>query len=306
MNAVSGAIAIFEKANEFCGDIFEVKIATLQPVNAISIGRYSIKPDLVLADAKDPDLIILPSMGSKESPEKILEQNQFLLEYILNAYQSGSTQIASLCTGAYFLAATGLLDGKEASSHWAAIGDLKKRFPGPVWQGEYIITDQEGIYTSGGAYSSLNLILYLVEKFSGKETAVRVSKIFEIDYNRKSQSPFMIFNNQRTHGDEKILAVQQYMEQHFQENLSVDFLAERFGMSRRNLIRRFKIATGNTPKTYMQRLRIEEAKRIFESTGRNVSETMLEVGYTDLNTFRSLFMRHTGILPSQYRQKFGI
>ena len=116
----------------------------------------------------------------------------------------------------------------------------------------------------------------------------------------------MIFNNQRTHGDEKVLAVQQFMEQHFQENLSVNFLAEKFGMSRRNLIRRFKIATGNTPKTYMQRLRIEEAKRMFESSDRNVSETMLKVGYTDMNTFRSLFMRHTGILPSQYRQKFGI
>ena len=128
INAVSGAIAIFEKANEYCGDIFEVKIATPRPVNAIPMGRYLIKPDLVIVKTIYPDLIILPSLGTSESPETILEQNQILLDYIVKAYQSGRTQIASLCTGAYFLAATGLLDGKEVSSHWVAIEDLKEDF----------------------------------------------------------------------------------------------------------------------------------------------------------------------------------
>lgn len=301
--AISGSIIILEGANKYPGEHFEVVVAAKKSLKQRQIGRYAIRVDANWQDVTEADLIIIPAL---EGNQRIaLTENRDMVEWLKWMHLKKGSEIAGMCTGAYLLAATGFLDGKEASSHWLKIDELRRLFPKVNWQPKHIITDMDGFYTSGGSLSSFNLILYLVEKFVGLEMAVRLSKVYEIDFNRNSQLPFMIFNNQKNHNDEVILAIQAYMEANFQQTFNMETIAKRFHMSRRNLIRRFKLATRNTPKTYLQRLRVEDAKRLFESEAYNVSEVMDAVGYADMNTFRTVFLRFAGCLPSQYKRKFG-
>lgn len=301
--AISGTITILEAANEYPVEHFEVLTGGKKDWQKRKIGRYAIQIDTNWETVNEADLIIIPAL---ESDQRLaMSENRDMVDWLKWMHDQKGTEIASMCTGAYLLAATGFLNGKEASSHWAKIPELRELFPKVNWRPEHIITDTGGFYTSGGSLSSFNLILYFVEKFVSKEKAIQLAKVFEIDFNRNSQLPFMIFNNQKTHNDEVVLAIQAYMEANFQEKFNMETVAQRFHMSRRNLIRRFKMATKNTPKTYLQRLRVEEAKRLFETAESNVNQVMSAVGYTDMNTFRTVFLRFTGCLPSQYKRKFG-
>jgi transcriptional regulator GlxA family with amidase domain len=168
-----------------------------------------------------------------------------------------------------------------------------------------IITDEYGIYSSGGAFSYLNLILYLIEKHAGRDVAVFMSKAFQIDIERRSQSPFTMFRGQKAHEDEAIRQMQEFIEQNVDEKLTVDGLALQFAIGRRNLERRFKKATSNTVVEYMQRVKIEAAKMSLESSRDNVNEVMYKVGYTDTKAFRTAFKRITGLSPVQYRNKYN-
>lgn len=301
--ALTGMVSILEAANAFPGAAFDVRLARAATVAPLQLGRFSIQIDEQLESITQADLIIVPALQGADA--SVIAENEDLIQWLIKMYCHRNTQLASVCTGAYLLAASGLLDGREASSHWSAIDELRLLFPKVNWVPERIITDSEGVYTSGGAISSFNLILYLIEKFVGKDPALHLSRAFAIDYPRRSQAPFHLFTNQKDHGDEQILRVQEYLENHLAQTMTIDALARQFGMSRRNLIRRFKRATLNPPGIYLQRLRMEAAKRYFEKSDKNVSEVMAAVGYTDANTFRKLFQQHSGYLPSRYRQRYG-
>jgi transcriptional regulator GlxA family with amidase domain len=177
-------------------------------------------------------------------------------------------------------------------------------FPDIDLVADRIITDENGIYSSGGAFSYLNLILYLIEKYAGRQAAVHCAKLFQIDIDRGSQSPFIMFNGQKEHEDEPIRKAQEFIESNFQEKITVDQLASMLALGRRNLERRFKKATSNTVVEYIQRVKIEAAKMSLESSRENVSEVMYKVGYTDNKAFRTAFKRIAGLSPVQYRKKF--
>ncbi|HKZ66383.1 MAG TPA: helix-turn-helix domain-containing protein, partial [Chitinophagaceae bacterium] len=162
-----------------------------------------------------------------------------------------------------------------------------------------------GIYSSGGAFSYLNLILYLIEKYTGRDTAVLSAKVFAIEIDRDSQSPFIIFQGQKEHEDEPIKKAQVFIEKNFQDKITVDQLASMFALGRRNLERRFKKATSNTVVEYIQRVKIEAAKMNLEKLRENVNEVMYNVGYTDPKAFRTTFKRITGLSPIEYRNKYN-
>jgi transcriptional regulator GlxA family with amidase domain len=168
-----------------------------------------------------------------------------------------------------------------------------------------LITDERGIYTNGGAYSFLNLILYLIEKYCGREMAIYCAKVGEIDFERNRQSPFHIFTPQKNHDDEQVRAAQCYIENNIAEKISIDDLAKRCGLSKRNFERRFKKATADTPMGYIQKVKIEYAKKNFESCRKNVNEVMYDTGYCDRKAFRMAFKKVTGLLPNEYRQKYS-
>lgn len=168
-----------------------------------------------------------------------------------------------------------------------------------------IITEHDNIYSSGGANSLWNLILYLVEKFSDRETAIMISKYFALDIGRDNQSQFAIFKGQRNHGDDAIQKVHDYIETYYRDKISIETLANLVHIGRRTFERRFKEATSNTPIEYIQRVRIEAAKNFFEASRKNVTEIMFDVGYTDTKAFRDIFKKITGLTPIEYRNKFA-
>jgi transcriptional regulator GlxA family with amidase domain len=235
--------------------------------------------------------------------KSVIEANKDFLPWIVKKHENGA-EVASLCVGAFILASTGLLRGKKCATHWIAANVFRKMFPEIELVSEKVITDENGIYSSGGANSFQNLILYLVEKHGGREVAVLCSKFYEIEIERNTQSPFMIFGGQKDYDDEPIKKAQEFIENNFQEKTSVDQLASMFALSRRNLERRFKKATSNTTVEYMQRVKIEAAKLILESSKENINEVMYKVGYTDSKTFRNTFKKITGLSPIQYRNKY--
>ncbi|MDQ4140732.1 MAG: helix-turn-helix domain-containing protein, partial [Bacteroidota bacterium] len=219
-------------------------------------------------------------------------------------YQSGA-EVGSLCVGAFMLAATGLVTGKKCATHWMAAKDFRRMFPEVNLVEDKIITDEQGIYSSGGAFSYLNLILYLIEKYVGRDIAVFMSKAFQIDIERRSQSPFAIFAGQKDHEDDIIKKAQDIIENNVTEKITVDQLADTLALSRRNLERRFKKATANTVVEYIQRVKIEAAKMSLETSRENVNEVMYNVGYSDPKAFRDTFKKITGLSPIQYRSKYN-
>jgi transcriptional regulator GlxA family with amidase domain len=258
--------------------------------------------DVLAKDVKNTDLIIIPALDGDMI--KNLEDNRDFIPWIQTQYKGGA-EVGSLCIGAFLLAATGLINGRKCATHWMAANDFRKMFPEVNLVEDKIITDENGIYSSGGAFSYLNLILYLIEKYAGRETAVFCSKAFQIDIQRDSQSPFMMFRGQKEHEDEPIKKAQEFIETNFQEKITVDQLASMLTLGRRNLERRFKKATSNTVVEYMQRVKIEAAKISLESSRDNVNEVMYKVGYTDPKAFRITFKKITSLSPVQYRNKYN-
>jgi transcriptional regulator GlxA family with amidase domain len=283
-------------------DFFKTDLIGLSRSVDLYGGIVSFTSTKTIGESGAMDLIIISTITGEM--DLSLHQNSSFIPWIVEQRTRYRTEIASLCTGAFLLAETGLIDGKSISTHWSAAESFKRRYPEVELIPEAVITDDNGIYSSGGAFSMLNLILYLVEKFCGRETAIWCSKMFEIDFDRINQNQFVIFNGQKGHKDEKVKEAQIYIENNYGEKLSVESLARTFASSRRNFIRRFKNATMNTPLEYIQRVKIEAAKKSLESREDNINEVMLDVGYTDSKAFRMLFRKYTGLTPIEYKRKY--
>jgi transcriptional regulator GlxA family with amidase domain len=233
-----------------------------------------------------------------------LAGNQLFIQWIGGQYRNGA-EVASMCTGAFMLASAGLLAGRNCATHWSAADMFRSKFPDVNLQADTLITDENGIYTNGGAYSFLNLVIYLVEKYFDRQTAIYCSKIFQVEMDRQSQSEFVIFKGQKGHGDDMVKNAQTYLETNLREKISVDELCSMFAVSRRNFDRRFIKATGNTPLEYSQRVRIEIAKKAFETTRKTINEVMYEVGYSDDKAFREVFKKFTSMSPIGYKRKYN-
>ncbi len=307
MGSIEGPHKVFNQVNEFLAGmrkppLFKVQLVgiSIEPKTYEKV--FTVDPELTINEITHTDLIVIPAI--KGDPKKAIQLNSDFIPWIVKHYKAGA-EVASLCLGSFLLASTGLLKGKKCATHWLAAHDFKRMFPDVNLVADKIITDEKGIYCSGGAYSFLNLILYLVEKYAGRNLAVLCAKVFEIEIERGSQSPFIIFNGQKEHEDEPVKKAQVFIENNFQKKITVDELASMLALSRRNLERRFKRATSNTTVEYIQRVKIEAAKMSLESSRENVNEVMYKVGYTDSKAFRTTFKKITGLSPIQYRSKYN-
>ena len=168
-----------------------------------------------------------------------------------------------------------------------------------------IVTEEHRLYSSGGAMSYWNLLLYLVEKYTDRQTAILASKYFAIDIDRESQAAFAMFKGQKNHTDEAIKQVQDFIDTHIQDKITIDELANLVSLGRRSFERRFKLATNNSVLEYINRVKIESAKRSFEMSRKNINEVMFDVGYTDTKAFRTIFKKITGLNPIEYRNKYN-
>ena len=282
--------------------VFDIKFVGLKKEVRLHGGAFSVHSDLFLNDVKSTDLIFIPAFYGDTND--FLETNKEFLPWISDQYRNGA-EVVSLCVGAFMLAKTGLLEGKKCSTHWRAAEEFRRMFPSVDLQTDRIITEQDGIYTSGGATSYFNLLIYLVEKFTNRETAIQTAKIFAIDIKRENQSQFIMFKGQNDHADEEIKKAQTFIENNFSERITIEELADKFAISRRSFERRFKKATNNTVNEYVQRVKIEAAKKSFESSRKNITEVMFDVGYNDTKSFRGIFKKITGMTPFDYRNKYN-
>lgn len=303
---IVGAYEIFTTANKYRQDagkepLFTIELAGISKETEVYNGLLTVKPHTTITAISKTNLILLPSLV--RNPISVKE-NELLIEWIRDQYKEGA-EIASMCSGAFILASSGLLDGKKCSTHWVHADTFRSLFPQVNLQTDKLITDENGIYTNGGAYSFLNLVIYLVEKYYDRQTAIYCSKIFQVEMDRNSQSEFAIFTGQKQHGDEMVQQAQAYIESRLSEKISVEEMSSKFAVGRRNFDRRFIKATGNTPVEYSQRVKIESAKKALESSRKTINEVMYEVGYADIKAFREVFKKITGMSPLEYRNKYN-
>lgn len=282
--------------------LFKVEIGACSKSVTLNNGVYTLHADALIKNINKTDLLIIPAIEG--DIQKAIAENKNCISWIVEQYSKGA-EIASLCVGAFMLASSGLLNGKNCSTHWRATQEFTRMFPEVNLVTDKILTDENGIYTSGGAFSSANLILYIIEKYAGREVAIHCAKTFQVDLDRSSQSPFIIFEGQKGHTDEQVKQAQEFIEKNYQERITVDQLTNMLALSRRNLERRFKKATANTLVQYIQRVKIEAAKKHFEASRKNVNEVMYEVGYSDTKAFRNVFREITGLSPIEYRNKYN-
>lgn len=282
--------------------VFEVQLVGLTEQVTLGNGTFSVNADVLISAVEKTDLIIIPALSGDF--KATIEKNEAFIPWIAQQYKNGA-EVASLCVGAFLLGATGLLNGKSCSTHWLFADEFRAMFPEVTLTEGSIITEIDGLYSSGGASSYWNLLLHLVEKLAGREMSIMAAKYFAIEIDRKSQSPFVMFNGQKKHEDEPIKQAQEFIEENYTEKLSVDTLADKFAIGRRHFERRFKKATNNSPAAYIQRVKIEAAKKHLENSAKNISEVMYTVGYSDIKAFRTAFKKITGLSPVDYKHKYN-
>ncbi|HEX9600977.1 MAG TPA: helix-turn-helix domain-containing protein [Mariniflexile sp.] len=307
MQAIADPQYLLSAVNQFMmvagkKPLFNVQLVGLKRQVKINEGLFSINTSHLLKEVKKTDLIIIPALFG--DMKTAIASNKKALPWIKEQYNNGA-EVASLCVGAFLLASTGLLNGKKCSTHWGFQNEFRELFPDVEVVEGNIITEESRIYSSGGANSYWNLLLHLVEKYTDRETAILASKYFAIDIDRDSQTTFAMFTGQKNHTDDAIKKAQDFIEKNFQEKISIDDLTALVSVGRRSFERRFKSATNNTVLEYIQRIKVEAAKRSFENSRKNMSEVMFDVGYTDTKAFRTVFKRITGLTPIEYRNKYN-
>jgi len=305
-----GPIEVFHSAgllwNWLHGDAprprFRLRTASIDGGSVTSLCSLGLTPELAIRDIKRTDIIILPASGWDVQDR--IARNTSLLPW-LRKWHSRGAYIAAVCTGVAFLAESGLLDGRQATTHWAVADILRQRYPKVHWRPEQLVTEDGRLLCSGGVYASIDLSLYLVEKLCGHEIALQCAKSLLLSMPRGRQTGYSMLPLSRPHADDKIRQTEEYLQEHFDSGVSIDSLADRIGMGPRNFIRRFKAATGRLPGAYIQMLRVSAAKELLEHGAASIQTVCSRIGYEDIAFFRSLFKRHTGMTPAEYRKRFA-
>jgi transcriptional regulator GlxA family with amidase domain len=282
---------------------FHVRTATID--GKLASNRYipvGLEPSVALSDVRRTDVVVVPSAGFDVEAARV--QNPGLIEWLARRGR-GKTKIAGICTGVSLLAAAGLLDSRRATTHWGVVEQCRRIYPAVHWEPERFVTEDDNVLCGGGVYASIDLSLYLVERFCGHEIAVQTAKALLLETPRIWQATYAAQPPRSAHDDEPVRRAQKWLFAHFREDVQVDELAMRVGMSPRNFARRFKAATGEAPLAYLHRLRIDAARHYLESGRRSVQDISRAIGYEDVAFFRRLFQRHTGSSPRAYRARFG-
>ena len=306
--SLAAIVDVFETANRLLRedgqpDQYQIHFVGPSATKAIPEGIAHI-PYMPMATAQHYELIFVPAFGSVDLAQTVMENSCFF-PWLHKQYVHGAT-LASNCTGAFLLAASGLLDDRQATTHVDAADKLAACFPKIKLTRDAVVTHDANIYTSGGATSGFHLMLALIQKHCGREMAVRMAKMFAIDMDRESQSYFGQFAPEDAHDDELVMRLQQKIKTELGARKSLEEAIVDIPASRRNLVRRFKQATGMTPIRYLQRTKIEAAKKLLENTEKGLLEIMLSAGYNDMKNFRQLFKDNTGMTPKAYRDKFAM
>ena len=307
MQSIADPQCLFSAVNNFMEmagkkPFFDVQLVGLKNEIKLNNGMFTVNTNQLVNEVKQCDLIIIPALFG--NMKLAIESNKDFLPWLNEQYKKGA-EVASLCVGAFLLASTGLLNGKKCSTHWGFQNEFRAMFPEVEVVDGSIVTEENRLYSSGGANSYWNLLLYLLEKYTDRETAILASKYFVVDIDRDSQAAYTMFQGQKSHNDEAVKQAQEYIDKNIHLKITIDELASLVSVGRRSFERRFKQATNNSVLEYINRVKVEAAKRSFESSRKNINEIMFNVGYNDIKTFRLIFKKVTGLTPLEYRNKFN-
>jgi len=283
--------------------LFELEIISETGKPVTSFSQLPIQAQRSIKTTHKYDLIYIP--GFVGDVENILYKEKKIVTWLTSQYKKGSVLTAA-CNGNFLLAETGLLNGKNATTHWSLIDVFRSRYSKITLEPEKIIVDSGDIISAAGVTAYFNLALFMVEKYSSKDLAIICAKVFLVDSGRKIQTPYQMYQVSKKHGDNEILNVQNWLEKNYNEKITLSGMMNVCNLGKKTLIRRFKKVTGETPLIYLQKLRIENAKRILESKSLSFNEITLEVGYNDVSSFHKAFKSETGLTPMEYRSKFSI
>jgi len=306
---VFGPMDIFNQAGRLWNRVhqrpltpfFDVAIASADGQPIPCLNKVRIEPHCGIGEIIHTDLLII---ASATDIGEILEKNPELVAWIRRQYDQGA-HVASICTGVFLLAETGLLDGKTATLHWGFTEMFRARYPRVDLAPDKMFIDHGRLYCSAGVNAGMDLSLYLVEKLCGRQTAVASAKTMMLDLGRQTQAPYRSFLSNGDTGDTVVQDAQKRIRHHWNKMVDYDLLAEKAGISRRSLERRFKQVAGVTPLIYQQRLRVEAAKALLEEGHRSFVDITHRVGYEDVSFFRKVFVRLTGLRPKEYQRRFA-
>ena len=279
---------------------FSVRVVTPDGGQVHAGNELPLTPHGPMRESR-PDVIVLPAIMDIDAT---LAAGGEVVEWLRTEFDRGCI-LAAICSGSLLLAETGLLDDREATTHWALVNEFRKRYPKVLLRPDRLITDAGGLLCSGAYSAYLDLCVHLVARLCSPGTALRCSKLFLHDPGRRTQAPYSIFSARHDHGDAQILAIQEELENNLDHSFNFDRLARSHGMGRRTMERHFKEATGLTPLAYLQRLRVEKAKHLLETGSASFDEISYRVGYQDNSFFRKLFVKYTSLLPREYRARFA-
>jgi transcriptional regulator GlxA family with amidase domain len=261
-------------------------------------GGMHIKCQTTLSSISNSDLIFIPGIWG--NPRSSLPKLKPMMNWLIQQYATGST-LCSIVTGSYFLAEAGLLQGKSATTHWRFFDEFSQRYPEIKLQRKRFITNDERLYCTGSINAVRDIMQHFVEQLYGESIASEIARQFTHELKRSYESLLLNEDQQRSHHDEEIIKVQEWLDQNYQAGVVIRGLAERFKLSVRSLNRRFKLATNTSPLQYLQNLRIEHAKELLKQSNLAVSEVADMVGYQDASYFTSLFKKSTAVTPIEYR-----
>lgn len=282
---------------------FRVSMASIDGEPVESAYGLRIAPDHAIADARPADLVLVSASGP--APSEWISRHAELMPWLAKRYANG-TLVAGVCSGVAFLAEAGLLDGRRATTYWGVAEAFRQRYPKVDWRTDLLITEDAGVFCGGGVNAATDLSLYLVERLCGHDVAVECSKALLLDMPRLNQSGYAILPLARPHTDDRVRRAEDHLSANFRRDVPVEELAELAGMSRRNLARRFRDATGHLPGAYLQMLRVEAARRLIEDGASSIQQVGTDVGYENVAFFRRVFKRYSGMTPVVYRERFRL
>lgn len=264
-------------------------------------GGAAVSPSIDVRSSPTPDLVVVPGLADAVPPS--LEANRRWVRWLARWYEDGAV-VASSCTGSFLLAEAGLLSGRRATTHWVAAPYFRACYPDVDLLVDRIIVDEGNVITSGGSTTALNLIHYLVSRFGSPERAAAITRVLLLDSGRDSQLPFVVGGLVPDHADPVVASAQAHVAA-VDGRATVAAVAHAVGVSTRTLSRRFRTAIDMNPQRYIELIRIERAKRLLTESGDAIDHIRSELGFGDSTAFRRAFRRHTGVTPSDYRNRLG-
>lgn len=282
---------------------FEISVVTRDGTAVTCDGCVTITPVGAIADVRPADVVFLAGMPC--NVDEVISANADMLDWLKEQVAHG-VPIATVCPSQALLAHGGLLDGRTVAMHWSLVDEVRRRFPTVRWTAERMVVEDQGIYSCCGASATVDLTLYLVNQLCGRDTMLACAQWFLVDLPRVRQQvpPPLLPRVRATIGP--MAAVDGWLAGHFHEPIHFETLAQHFGITWRTFYRRFREAFGDPPKIYVQKMRLNAARRLLESDTLAIDQIAIKVGYGDPAFFRALFKRHLGMTPSRYRESFRL